>query len=290
MAAPVDQDPFPPAGLNLNRPGNARVHDYLLGGTTNWAIDRTLGDQILAALPLTRSIYTANRLFLHRAVRHLIDLGVRQFVDIGSGLPTMSQTHEIAEELCPGAVRVVYLDHDPLTVAHAQIHLERSGDPQRHAVLHADLRAADRVWTLIGQTGVLDLAEPTALLAVSVLDARQPDQTGAADMSPIAVARYRELLATGSYLALSHATVDGVPAALVPGLAEAARRYALAGIPVIHRDQREIAGLFGDFELLSPGLTWAQLWRPEDGDRAAGEPRFATPNQSAVRVGVARKR
>lgn len=286
MAVPVEQNPFPPAGLNLNRPSNARVHDYLLGGTTNWAIDRTLGDRILGSLPLFRSISLANRLFLHRAVRHLTELGVRQFIDIGCGLPTLGHAHEIADRSRPGRARVVYVDHDPIVVAHSRILVEDNGDPGRHAVVHADLRAPERVWALIERTGVLDLAEPVALLAVAVLDLRQPDARGAGDLGPTVLARYRELLPPESFLALSHATVDGVPAALASKLTEVARLSAATGAAVVHRGQREIAALFGDFELLSPGLTWTSLWRPEN-DPA--EPGFTSPNQSAVRAGVARK-
>ncbi|HEX4700590.1 MAG TPA: SAM-dependent methyltransferase, partial [Pseudonocardiaceae bacterium] len=164
----ADQEPAIPPGVDLEHPSVARVYDFYLGGTANWAIDREFGKKVLARFPLLRPIAKANRLFLHRAVRHLVRQGVRQFVDIGSGVPTMGNTHQIADELAPDC-RVVYIDNEPVAVAHSQMLLDQNGDPERHAAINADLREPDELWQRVRDTDVLDLTQPVALLLVAVL-------------------------------------------------------------------------------------------------------------------------
>jgi hypothetical protein len=131
--------------VDVDRPSVARVYDYYLGGTANHPVDREFGEKVLADFPLLKPIALANRLFLHRVVRHLGRRGVSQFVDIGSGVPTMGSTHQVAGEISPDS-RVVYVDYEPTAVAHSRTLLESSGDPRRHAVLHADLREPDELW------------------------------------------------------------------------------------------------------------------------------------------------
>ncbi|WP_216214856.1 SAM-dependent methyltransferase [Amycolatopsis aidingensis] len=283
-----DADSFPLPGLDLDHPSVARVYDYFLGGETNWTIDRRFGDQVLTAFPLVRPIAKANRLFLHKAVRHLIRKGVRQFVDIGSGLPTMGHTHQVADELAPGQAHVAYVDHEPIAVAHSRKLLQEHGDPRRHTVLQADMRDPDRLWNQLADSEVIDLDQPIALLLIAVLHIRQPGADGT-ELGPVAVARYRELLPPGSYLAISHVTTDGIPADFADKLADLKRRYDSAGNPVIWRTEAEITGLFGDLTLLDPGVTWTTLWHPEDLGGTAPVITFDRPNESIVLAGVARK-
>jgi len=289
--APSDEesaaDAYPPQGVDLERPSVARVYDYLLGGEANWAIDRRFGQKGMEQLPLLRPIAMSNRLFLHRAVRYLARRGVRQFVDIGSGVPTMGNTHAVADEVAEGS-RVVYIDHEPVAVAHSQVLLERDGDPERHAVLNADFRSPDRLWRQVVESEVLDLDEPVAVLLIAVLHVQQPGPDGA-DVSPQAVARYRELLPEGSYLALSHVTDDGVPEELGQELVELKRTYDNASSPVIWRSQQEIRDLFGDFEMVEPGVTWTASWHPEETSPNSPRLRFATPEESVIQAGVGRK-
>jgi hypothetical protein len=285
---PADQEPAAPPGVDLEHPSVARVYDYYLGGTANWAIDREFGKKVLAGFPLIRPIAKANRLFLHRAVRHLIRQGVRQFVDVGSGVPTMGSTHMIADELTDEA-RVIYIDYEPVAVAHSQMLLEENGDPNRHAAINADLREPDELWQRVREIEVLDLSKPVALLVVAVLHVQQlgPDGT---DVGPAAMARFRQLLTPGSYLAISHATIDGVPPDMADKLNEIKKLYDSRSSPVIWRTQEQIQELFGDFEILAPGMSWTTSWHPEETSPTAQMITFATPNESLAWAGVGRKR
>ena len=280
-------DPFPPEGVDLDRPSIARVYDWLLGGTANWAIDREFGKKVASAFPLLKSGALSNRLFLHRAVRHLVRLGVRQFVDIGSGVPTVGNTHQVADEVAPDA-HVVYIDNEPVAVAHSRLLLEESGDARRHAIIQADMRDPIRLWEDVRETGVIDLDQPVAVLLVAVMHIQQLGADGA-DIGPRSVAWYRDLMPSGSYLVLSAATDDGVPAPFDAQLGEIKQMYDASTSPVVLRTREEIGSLFGDFELVDPGLTWTPLWHPEESGPAAPEIDFDTPEESAVWCGVGRK-
>jgi hypothetical protein len=282
----ADQHPVPP-GVDLEHPSVARVYDFYLGGTANWAIDREFGKKVLAQFPLLRPVAKANRIFLQRAVRHLVRLGVRQFIDIGSGVPTMGSTHEIADELSQDT-KVVYIDNEPVAVAHSQMLLDQKGDANRHAVINADLREPDELWQRVRETEVLDLTKPVAVLMVAVLHVQQTGPDGT-DIGPAAVARYRQLVAPGSYLAISHVTSEGVPAELDAKLVELKKMYDNRSSPVIWRTHDEIRALFGDFPLVDPGLTWTTLWHPEETSPTAPVITFATPNESVIVAGVGRK-
>jgi hypothetical protein len=281
------QDPFPPQGVDLERPSVARVYDWYLGGTANWAIDREFGERVLTTFPLLRPIAIANRLFLHRVVRHLVGLGVRQFVDIGSGVPTMGNTHQVADEIASDS-RVVYIDHEPVAVAHSQVLLEEHGDPARHAAINADLRNPDQLWQRVIETGVINLEEPIALLAIAVLHVQQLGPDGV-DIGPRAMARYRELLTPGSYLAISHLTDEGVPDDVADKLVELKQMYDTASSPVIWRKHADIAALFGDFELVPPGMGWTPDWHPEESGPNSPVIEFERPNDAAIWAGVGRK-
>lgn len=287
QAPEPSEDPYPPQGVDLEHPSVARIYDYLLGGEANWAIDRRFGQQALNQLPLLRPIAMSNRLFLHRAVRYLARRGVRQFIDIGSGVPTMGNTHEVADEIAPDS-RVVYIDHEPVAVAHSQVLLERHGDPERHAVINADFRAPERLWQRALETGVINLDEPVAVLVIAVLHVQQPGPDGT-DVSPQAVAEYRDLLPQGSYLALSQVTDDGIPAELDEDLAALKGIYDRSSSPVVWRSQPDIQALFGDLEMVEPGLTWTASWHPEETSENSPNIHFATPNESVIQAGIGKK-
>ncbi|WP_409186289.1 SAM-dependent methyltransferase [Amycolatopsis sp. VS8301801F10] len=285
-------EPFPPPGVDLDHPSVARVYDYYLGGTTNWTIDREFADEVIREFPLIRPIAKANRLFLHRLVRHLVKKGVRQFVDIGSGVPTMGHAHQVADELAPGESHVCYVDYEPVAVAHSETLLRESGDLDRHAVIHADMRDPRRLWDQIAATGVIDVEKPLALLLIAVLHVQQPpaeDSGSTEDLGPSIVAQYRDLLAPGSFLAISHITDQGVPSDVGPGLVELKQLYDRSSSPVIWRSREEIQALFGSFEMLEPGLTWTPSWHPEESGEGAPQVEFPTPAHSVILAGAARK-
>jgi hypothetical protein len=273
--------------VDLDLPNVARVYDFLLGGSGHWATDRSFGKQILQVFPEIRDIARANRVFVNRVIRHLARLGVRQFLDIGSGVFSKGNTHQIADEIAP--CRVVYVDNEPVTAAQTELLLDEDGDPGRHAVVDVDLRDPAEVWASAMATGVLDPGAPLAVLMFSVLPSIPP-QPGGDDEAMRAVARYRALLPRGSYLGVSHITLDDVPAIVAPKVA-ALKRLCEAWHPTdFHcRSRSAITALLGDFELVPPGMVWIPQWHPED--RAGDEDiRFSTPNHSVVWAGVGRKR
>jgi hypothetical protein len=284
----TSRDSFPPEGVNLDRPSVARIYDYILGGNANWAIDREFGDKVKETFPLVVSAAKANRQFLFRAVRHLMRLGVRQFIDLGAGLPTMDHTHAVADSVEQGTARVVYVDNEPVAVAHSQILLEQQGDPKRHTAINGDLRAPAHLWERVLDTGLIDLNEPIGLLLIAVLHVQQLDEQGR-DMGADVVARYRELLPSGSYLAISHATDEGAPPAMSASIAAIKAMYDSSSSPVIWRTRDEVAALFGDFELLAPGVTWTPSWHPEESMSRASDPVFDQPSESIAYAAVGRK-
>ncbi|WP_328608841.1 SAM-dependent methyltransferase [Amycolatopsis sp. NBC_00345] len=287
-----DEDRFPPPGVDLSHPSAARMYDYYLGGHTNWEIDRQFADKLLGKFPIIRPICQANRMFLHRVVRYLIKQGVRQFIDIGSGVPTMGHAHEVAEKDAAGQVRVAYVDNEPVAVAHSRSLLREYGDPERHTVIQGDMRDPDRLWAQIQDTGIIDVNEPVALLLIAVLHFQQPpspDSGTEGDLGPSLVARYRDLLAPGSYLAISHGTEDGVPAHVKDLLTQLKTAYDASSSPVVYRDREEITRLFGDFTLLEPGVAWTADWHPEQADDNEVSVHFESPSESTVLAGAARK-
>jgi len=281
------RDPYPPQGVDLDRPSVARVYDYYLGGEANWEIDRRFGEKALASFPFVRPAARANRQFLHRVVRHLARQGIRQFVDVGSGIPTMGPTHVAADGIRPDA-HVVYVDNEPVAVAHSKVLLEESGDPLRHAAIHGDLRDPDGLWRKVAETGVIDLDQPVALLLIAVLHVQQLDEDGV-DQTGAIVARYRKLLRPGSYLAISHGTSDGIPDDRAADMENFARMYDQSSTPVRWRPRAEIDALFGDLELVEPGITWTPLWHPEEQTPGSPAIEFVNPTDSVVWAGVGRK-
>ncbi|HEV3361893.1 MAG TPA: SAM-dependent methyltransferase [Pseudonocardiaceae bacterium] len=288
----AESAPVEPA-CELDRPNVARVYNYYLGGNSNWAIDREFGKTVLNHFPQVRSVAMATKLFANRAVRYLVRHGITQFIDVGAGMPAIGNTHEIADEI-DSRTRVVYLDSEPVAVAHSQLLLDRCGNPSRHAAVHADLRRPDELWARVDDAGVLDLDAPIALLLTSVLHVRQPGPDGV-DVGAQAVARCRELLAPGSFLVISHLTADGVPEHSRTQLAALKKLYDTQSSPLILRGADEVRELFGDFDLVEPGLTWTPQWHPEqsypeDGTPTTPTTEFSTPNESVSLGGVGKKR
>jgi SAM-dependent methyltransferase len=255
-----------PPEIDIEQPSAARIYDYLLGGSHNFAADRQWAERAIAALPDLVTQARANRTFLNRAVRYLTAAGVRQFLDIGSGIPTSGNVHEIAS----GAA-VVYVDLDPVAVAHSQAILVGNS---RVRSIQADLREPDTFLTHIDLHAVLDLDQPVGLLLVSVLHLI-PDTDEPARI----VARLRDALAPGSFLVVAHGTADSRPTE-VGRLGELSKRITT---PMTTRTRDQVARFFAGFDLVDPGLVWAPEWHPEAGDD------LEHPELSGNYVGVARK-
>jgi hypothetical protein len=249
-----------PAGVDTTKPNVARVYDYLLGGKDNFAVDREVAEMSLRVMPDSRRGPRSNRAFLRRVVRYLAaEVGIRQFLDIGSGLPTRGNVHEIAQEVAPH-VRVVYVDNDPMVLAHARALL--GGD--HTAVVTADIREPDSVLKHPVVGGLIDFDRPVGLLMFAILhhvnDAEDPGGIAAA---------FREAVPPGSHLAISH---FHNPGGARPEDAEMAR----LGEELFNtsfgtgrwRTPEQIGSYFGDWELLEPGVVPMPEWRPDlDGVR-----------------------
>lgn len=253
-------------GVDLDRPNPARIYDWYLGGTANWAIDRELGEKTLQAFPLTRDLAQANRGFLASVVRYCLEQGVDQFLDLGSGVPTVGNVHEIADTVSSNS-RCVYIDNEPIAVAHAQVLLERDGDPARHAVMHADLRDTDYVWAQAVQSGLLDPDKPVALLLMSVLHFIADDAEVARTLG-----RYRELLPVGSFIAASHITEDGLPDELAERVRAGIALYRESSSPIRSRTHAEFEALFTGLELVPPGIASAAQWQSQAGTDTGIDP------------------
>ncbi|GIH49324.1 S-adenosyl methyltransferase [Microbispora rosea] len=250
--------PVEPVGFDPSVPNEARVYDYWLGGKDNFAADREAAEAALLIAPELPLMCREGRKFLRRTVRFLAAAGIRQFIDIGCGLPTQGNVHEIARECAPDA-RVVYVDNDPVVVNHGQALVEEN---ERVVVVHGDVRDPDAILTHPRLRELVDLDEPVGVLLVSVLAAINDD-----DLTMAITARLREAIAPGSYVVISHAISDLRP--------EVTDKLALlfAGEWAVKDDGRlrlptraEILPLFGDLEMVEPGLVQVPEWRPEPGE------------------------
>jgi hypothetical protein len=234
-------------------PSVARIYDYLLGGKDNYPADRAVGESMIAQLPNVRRAVLWNRAFLRRVVRYLVgEAGIRQIIDVGAGLPTVGNTHEVALEACPRA-RVVYVDNDPVVLAHSRSMLH--GVPGA-AVIGRDLLEPGSVLADPALRELVDFGEPVALLFLSILHfvADEDDPAGL----------IRRLLApfpAGSYVAISHATPDEVPE-----VSDVERVFDEATTPAHVRSRAEIRELVAGMEIIEPGLTWPPEWRPDPGE------------------------
>jgi hypothetical protein len=265
-----------PPGIDPTKPNIARVYDFQLGGKDNYAIDRGVGRQILELAPDAPAIAWSNRAFLRRAVRYMIaDAGIRQFVDIGSGLPTQGNVHEVAQDAHPGT-RVVYVDNDPVVLVHARALLDTSDATK---VIKGDLRRPAEILSSPALSEFIDFDEPVGLLLIAILHHVNDDE-GPADIT----AQLRAALAPGSHLAISHFHNPGSALPEEAALAEASEKLMIEKFGTGRfRTGSEIRRFFGDFELLDPGVVPLPLWRPD-----AGEPKLVSADHRLV-GGVARQ-
>ena len=244
-------EPRVPDGVDVTRPSIARIYDYLLFGKDNFAADRAAAEKLTESRLDPRRLALANRGFLRRAVRFLAQQGVSQFLDLGSGLPTSPSVHEVARDVLPAA-RVVYVDHDPIVVAHNDALLATRDGVN---TIRADVRAPDAVLGHHTLAGCLDFSRPVAVLLLSVLHFISGDED-----APGIIARFRERMAPGSYLAVSIGTSDGADPEM---LAEATTTYAGARMPFTLRSRAQIMDLLDGFDLVEPGLVPLPEWRPD---------------------------
>jgi hypothetical protein len=234
------------------------MYDYMLGGGHNFAVDREMIDRVLALSPMAGQWALLNRSFLRRAVLTLVECGIRQFLDIGSGIPTVGNVHEIAQQADPQS-RVVYVDHDPVAVAHSELVLQ--GNDRATAIL-ADMRDPDSILEHPKTRQMLDFDAPIGLLMVTVFH-----YVGDADGPLELLARYRDALVPGSYLALSHACTE-LNSAEVAKMVELGKHNT----PFYPRTRAEIAALFTGFRLLEPGLVTTATWRAHGAGDGRSDP------------------
>jgi hypothetical protein len=262
------------AGIDPTRPHSARIYDYGLGGENHFAVDRAVAEQVLASMPTARTVARENRQFLGRAVRFLAaEAGIRQFLDIGSGLPATDNVHEVAQRADPSC-RVVYVDNDPLVLPHARA-LLISAPEGRAGYFTGDLRDPKAILAHEVTRDILDLSQPVALVLVSVIPFLVDD-----DKPREVIGTLLDALPPGSYIAASHTTAEHDP----DGWDAVEKAYSAAAIQGQVRDSGDFARLaFGGLELVPPGVVLVSEWRPDG----------AGPRPSAAEVscygGVARK-
>ncbi|WP_422755270.1 SAM-dependent methyltransferase [Micromonospora sp. WMMD708] len=245
-----------PDDIDIERPSVARMYDYYLGGSHNFAADRVAARAMVEAVPDAPLMAQANRAFLRRVVQHLVDSGIRQFLDIGSGIPTVGNVHEIAQRADPRA-RVVYVDVDPVAVAHSQEIL--AGNPAA-TVVQEDLRRPEAILAHPEVTRLIDFSQPVAVMIVAVLHFIPH-----ADHPEDILRTLRTALAPGSYLVLSQASDDTRGGA---ERAEAERVYRRTDSPLCIRSRAELTAFFDGFTIVDPGVVWVPQWRPETPESA----------------------
>ncbi|HZN19764.1 MAG TPA: SAM-dependent methyltransferase [Micromonosporaceae bacterium] len=244
----MERPSWAPKGVDMDRPSPARMYDYVLGGTHNFPVDRKLYDQVVPLMPDIVPQARASRAFMRRAVRFCAEAGMRQFLDLGSGIPTRGNVHEVAHQVTPEA-RVMYVDIDPTAVAHSR---EILAGNDRARVIQADLRQPESILTNPEVRSLLDFDQPMAVLMVNVLHFVFEDPSGI-------VATFRDAVASGSYLVVAHLSAENRPTEVAEGR-EVSRRMGHDAVP---RTRAEVERLFAGFELVEPGVVWAHEWRPD---------------------------
>ncbi|MFF2850936.1 SAM-dependent methyltransferase [Streptomyces sp. NPDC058001] len=269
----MDRPTWAPPGIDISVPSVSRIYDYYLGGSHNFEVDREAARKAMEFLPGLPKIMQANRAFMRRAVRFAVDEGVTQFLDIGSGIPTFGNVHEVAQAASPGA-HVVYVDHDPVAVAHSQAVLNGNEEAD---VLMGDLRKPREILTAEQVDRLIDLDRPVALLLVAVLHFVED-----ADDPYAAVAELRDALAPGSLFIVTHAAYEGIPVQQEQA-AGTVNVYKNIRNPLIMRTREEIARFFEGYDMVEPGLVPMSRWRPDTA------PEEEDPYSSSGFVGVGRK-
>ncbi|WP_370024579.1 SAM-dependent methyltransferase [Planotetraspora sp. GP83] len=257
-------------GFDPNTPNIARLYDYYLGGKDNFAADREAAERILSVAPEVRLAARENRAFLGRAVRFLAQSGITQFLDIGTGLPTQGNVHEVAGEIVDRP-RVVYVDKDPIVLGHARAILAGRGDT---TVVEGDLRRPEEILNDADVVKALDFTKPMGLLLVAIMHFITDEDDPARILTTL-----RDALPQGSHLVLSHGTRDTRAEAVEAGT----QVYRNSTAPLVLRSRDEIRALFDGFDLVDPGLVWVPEWRPAQ----AGV--LDPPEKSLILCGVGRK-
>jgi len=234
---------------------SARVYDYWLGGKDNFAADRALGDAMVQAIPNLPTMARANRAFLGRAVRYLAaEAGVRQFLDIGTGIPTAANTHEVAQEVAPDS-RVLYVDHDPIVLAHARALMTSTSQGLAEFIM-ADLREPEAILADPALAKTLDLDQPVGLMLVAILMHFRDDENPQGIVSTLV-----DALPSGSYVVITHPTADFDAEAFNGASAAAAH----AGITLVSRSKADIEEFFTGLEIVEPGVVPVLAWHPDEG-------------------------
>lgn len=271
----MDQSDSMLSKVDVDRPSSARIYDYFLGGAHNFEVDRRAAQEIIKTHPAIGLGMRANRSYLRRAVRFLCEEGIDQFLDLGSGIPTVGNVHEIAQRANPDA-RVVYVDIEPIAVAHSNTIL--SGN-DRAVAIQADMRAVDDVLGNPDVTRLLDLTSPVGLIVAGVLQYIDDEDRPAA-----MVAAYRDQLASGSYVVMSHPSLEGLSEEREAGARAASGVYNRTATPFRYRSRREFEEMFAGLDIVEPGITYMWSWRPET--EAEGE---GPDGQAIGLAGVGRK-
>jgi hypothetical protein len=267
----MERPTWAPGEVDLERPSAARVYDYYLGGYHNLAVDREFAEQAMLAMPELPLIMRTNRAFLRRSVRHLVTRGIRQFLDLGSGIPTVGNVHEIAQAAAPEA-RVVYVDKDPVAVAHSQVMLEGNDNA---AVLLADMRDVESVLASDPVAQLLDLSQPVGVLMFAVLHFVEDDE-----LARQTVRGYLEAVPAGSYLVVSHGTHETVG----ERGKQVERLYTRTDNPFYPRNQAQVERLAEGLELVEPGVVYLPSWHPDSPEEVEDH-----PERSSTYAMVARK-
>lgn len=237
-----------PPNVDITRPNPARMYDYFLGGYHNFEVDRQAADAALTFMPRIRTLAQANRAYVRRVVDFMLDEGVRQFMDIGAGIPTVGHIHQRAEERgLP--VRVIYVDRDPIAIAHAEMLL---ADVETAAAIHADARQPQQILEHPHRKRLLDFGQPAGLLFISVLPFIADDGEVRALLR-----QFYERLAPGSYVCLSHSSVEYAS----DEMWRVVEMYKNTSDPAAPRHTAVIDSFFDGLELVEPGMTLAPLWR-----------------------------
>ncbi|MEU9265340.1 SAM-dependent methyltransferase [Streptomyces sp. NPDC048251] len=263
------QDPTGAVEIDTSKPHPARMYDWYLGGKDNYPVDEAMGRQMLALDPRVPVMARVNRAFMHRSTRWLATNGVRQFLDVGTGIPTEPNLHQVAQQIAPDA-RVVYCDNDPIVLAHAAA-LLRSTSEGATEYLQADVRDPDAV--IAGAGKILDLSWPVALSLVALLHFVS-DEDGAHEL----VDRLLAALPSGSYLMMTHATADFSP----EESAAATAKLKAAGVTLALRSREEFTRFFDGLDLVEPGVAVVPEWHPELGEPVPGQDDGVIPGYGAV--------
>jgi hypothetical protein len=252
--------PAAPAGLDTEKPSAARMYDWYLGGTHNWAVDREFGRKVERLFPPVKAVARQNRAFMNRVVEGALDAGIRQFVDLGSGVPTVGNVHEVIRRKLPASERaaVLYVDYEPVAAAHGTVILERDGATAWAGLAQQDMRQADAVFRDPATTRLIDFDQPVCLLMIAVLPFIG-DQDRPGDLC----ATYRDKLVPGSWFGLSHITCDDAGEQAAADLRRFVAAYQDTSNPAWIRNRAEITALFGDWDLLTPGVVHLPDWRPD---------------------------